>query len=93
MIKIKTKLVLKPTNTYEATCDSCGNKLERVMAGEENLQYDDALIINFDGGYGMYIDPMIDNPYGIICKECTDKLFKENPFLMKILKGENKEII
>lgn len=57
------------------------------MAGTE--QYDNALIIQFDGGYGMFCDPMTEEQFSglqaIICHECAHALCALMPWMSRII--------
>ncbi len=91
MIKIKKKIVEKEIKIFEVSCDNCDKKLKQVFASEkESLQYEFALVIKFSGGYGMYIDPMMNEKHlGIFCKDCATKLIDAFPGMEKIINNEN----
>lgn len=38
------------------TCDSCGEPLALDVEGDPSHGYDNALVISFDGGYGMFVE-------------------------------------
>jgi len=64
-------------------CTACGKELEPEFPGinPESEQYDNALEVKFDGGYGMFIDP-IDKEYrAIICHECAHELCERVPWI------------
>jgi hypothetical protein len=47
-------------------------------------QYDNALIIDLNGGYGMYFDDFPTSHYRlIICGACATALIKEQPWIGK----------
>lgn len=55
---------------------------------ETSLQYDNALEIQFDGGYGMFIDPMGDEAHGfhaVICHDCAITMCTKVPWVAKLL--------
>jgi len=68
------------------TCDACGKTLEKVFEDTppEVLQYDNALHIRIEGGYGEFIDaidPNRDAYYSIICHECAHDLCEKVPWI------------
>ena len=70
-------------------CDSCGKELALVThANPKSEQFEDALVLQFDGGYGMYIDIVneveLRDVRFVLCKDCADKLLAENPFITKV---------
>lgn len=88
-------------------CHSCEKKLLPVFQKQEpsdkdHYQYDNALVLSFEGGYGMFIDPFpgdypVDYEKGfispsngeiriIICHDCSHKLCEDNPWIDKLIK-------
>lgn len=70
-------------------CDSCGKPLTLVQhADPKGEQFEDALVIQFVGGYGMFIDVMSreehDSLRFVLCQECADRLVADNPFIAKV---------
>lgn len=66
-------------------CYGCAAPLEPVDGMDSEVQFDGALQVSFDGGYGMYIEDkwadtgaqMFDGAATvniIICKDCTEYL-------------------
>jgi hypothetical protein len=75
-------------------CDSCGAELTPVIDGhsqDENSggyageQYEDALVVHVEGGYGMYVDDV----YGqlehrvLLCAKCADRLTELFPCILR----------
>lgn len=75
------------------TCDACGKTLDKVFDGTppEVLQYDNALHIRLDGGYGEFIDNIEplnsggDRYYSIICHECAHDLCERVPWIATMI--------
>lgn len=67
-------------------CANCGKELHPVE-GASAPQYDNALAIEFSGGYGMFIDPMTADPiYAVmLCHECAHGLCEATPWIGKLL--------
>lgn len=77
------------------TCDACGKTLEKVFdrTPPEVLQYDNALHVRFDGGYGEFVDNFgteeeRDRYYAIICHECAHDLCAKVPWIKNVLLPE-----
>jgi hypothetical protein len=67
-------------------CRSCKAELIPDAKSDTDYQFDNALWIRFDGGYGMFIDPFDEAPpKAVICHECAHKLCDENPWLKDLL--------
>lgn len=73
---------------FNVRCDNCDAELEPVLPifknnpenGIDSLQFDNALVIQFAGGYGMYFDSVLyDPPPVILCKSCADELMERYP--------------
>ena len=90
---------LKPLTATELlrrlkpTCDSCGATLEKVFEEHDALQYDNALHIRFDGGYGEFVDaPFMpggpDSLYNIICHDCAHALCEAFPWVKATLRPD-----
>ena len=73
------------------TCSGCGVRLEPSMPGSEAWgQFEDALEVQFHGGYSMYIDPIPPGevvPTAVLCKDCADALVNSAPWADKLLSG------
>ena len=68
-------------------CASCREELIPDGNMDTDYQFDNALWITFDGGYGMFIDPMCDKPPRmVLCHECAHKLCDNNPAIHALLK-------
>ena len=77
-------------------CDRCDRPLEAQHEGCEHFclwhrnispgQWDNALIINFEGGYGMFVDPAVsaDRIEAVLCHECAHQLVQE-PWVRKAI--------
>lgn len=68
-------------------CKSCLNEVSTIT-GQETT-YDNALIIEFHGGYGMFFDD-IDDPDHIehtviLCHDCAHDLCDKIPFIKNML--------
>jgi hypothetical protein len=56
-------------------CYGCAKRLVTAMSHDTDYQFDNALWVQFDGGYGMFIDPMGDERARVvICHECAHDL-------------------
>jgi hypothetical protein len=75
-------------------CFSCGVELKSVypeMSSFDKFREEypnhceDALIIIFQGGYGMRVDPLVDTDLTIIlCYNCTNKMIEAVPWLNRV---------
>jgi hypothetical protein len=77
---------------HQTVCRACDRELKPVFAGEtKEFQFDDALLIDFRGAYGMFVDP-IDQPDGfyrvIICSACARELCRAFPWISALLQSE-----
>lgn len=74
-------------------CGSCGKELEPESGGPDfdpaSEQYDNALEITFNGGYGMFIDPIDEEYRVIICHECAHHLCETVQWIGKLLNPFN----
>ena|SRR5579871_327227 len=70
-------------------CAACGVVLQPIPGSRGNL--DNALIIEFKGGYGMFVDPLPPDPpmRALLCHECAHKLTQENPWMHKMIDPYN----
>ncbi len=81
---------------YEYYCDGCGALLKSACSGKyrlktPTLQLEGALVLRFSGGYGMYFDPIGEEPEPVLlCKQCADALFAQFPFLKTAITGGNQ---
>jgi hypothetical protein len=67
-------------------CDSCNKELSLVDPSSGDNQYDNALEIEFGGGYGMFVDPLPGKEYkALICHDCAVFLCQAIPFIEKII--------
>jgi len=75
-------------------CNSCGTELtmNSISADlhrrrDDYPQYDNAMIIDVKGGYGMFFDPLADfNPTryrSVICSKCANKIMDTFPWLVE----------
>lgn len=76
--------VKKIVEDYDVvSCDNCLKKLELVDPNYSNIKslvYEDALIVQFDGGYGMFIDDVPkEKRTFIFCSECSLLLVEQFP--------------
>jgi len=75
---IKTKTVNVDIEVTESlACDNCGANIPLVFEdpGGTTQQGHDALAIIFTGGYGMYVDPLVQHDLQVLwCKKCADLL-------------------
>jgi hypothetical protein len=56
-------------------CYGCAKRLVTALPDDTDYQFDNALWVQFDGGYGMFIDPMGDERARVvICHECAHDL-------------------
>lgn len=71
-------------NPQKCPIDGCDELPEDHTHPPKYLQYDNALHVRFDGGYGEFIDnigPGPDNYYSIICHECAHDLCEKVPWI------------
>ena len=91
-IKTEIEVIPRPTTVFKAPhCARCGNALvledflkEAVTENGnwETLQASGALIISFEGGYGMAVDPIGGDDFRwIICELCAHQFLDDNPWL------------
>lgn len=79
-------------------CYACNKALEPVMEdqGDEAHQWDSALIIDFEGGYGMFTDPMGAPPAEydkgilpagkvVVCHDCAHEMCDALPWVKKLI--------
>jgi len=73
-----------------ARCDSpiqlADHQKDTVTAGGnwQHLQAPGALIIRFEGSYGMAVDPIDGNEFRwILCEDCAHKFLDDNPWLRR----------
>ena len=92
-INVAIKTITKDVVTTESlTCDDCGCAIPLVFPEIEGRTWQgkDALLIEFDGGYGMYIDPLNEAAkQAVLCKDCADKLRQQHPWIDKIIRSED----
>lgn len=82
--KLERKELL--VNTYhDVRCDRCDQALEvqEGFTNSANLQYDNALILEYHGGYGMFVDRLDEHVDGfdemynsILCHKCGHELME-----------------
>lgn len=63
----------------------CGRELVPEANTDTEYQFDNALWIRFDGGYGMFVDPMREEYKIVICHECAHALCDQHPWIGKLL--------
>jgi hypothetical protein len=70
--------------------DGCGELPEDHRHPPKYLQYDNALHVRFDGGYGEFVDNYEggDRYYSIICHECAHDLCERVPWIKDVLRPE-----
>lgn len=57
--KIQVELLQTQTHYTEVACDKCSKPLEKqFITDPRSLQYDNALVLTLDGGYGMFLDDL-----------------------------------
>ncbi len=67
-------------------CANCGTELNPVFPGlnrrKDDCQYENALIIDFTGGYGMFDDDIPNlTKQAILCHDCAHALIAANPWM------------
>lgn len=86
---IKTKTISVEVEVTESlSCDNCGENIPLVFADPngQTQQGDDALQITFDGGYGMYVDPLVQPDLHMLwCKKCADALCAAFPSIHELI--------
>lgn len=75
-------------------CAKCKKELELVSQGHPlrrrddwTVQYDNALAIEFIGGYGMFDDPYMKSSkelIEILCHDCAHQFLADNPWITSI---------
>ena len=74
-------------DAYQMNCSSCNKVLDRAIPShmrrrDDFPQYEDALVIDVLGGYGMFFDNINNNRVRyILCKKCADIFVTDNIFL------------
>ncbi|MFM7088326.1 MAG: hypothetical protein ACKOW9_02225 [Candidatus Paceibacterota bacterium] len=81
--RVESKEVLV-TTYHDVKCDRCDEALveQPGFTNSMNLQYDNALIMEFHGGYGMFVDRLEEDPEGgfdelyssLLCHKCAHSL-------------------
>lgn len=90
MIKSRNKTV-EVEVTESLACDNCEAAIPLVFPDADRIHQQGlhALEVHFDGGYGMYIDP-IGEPAEqfrmLWCNSCADKLTEAFPSIAKRIK-------
>lgn len=86
---IKTKTISVEVEVTESlACDNCGANIPLVFDDPSGptQQGDDALQITFDGGYGMYVDPLVQHNLRVLwCKTCADALCAAFPSINELI--------
>jgi hypothetical protein len=71
-------------------CHGCSTRLVPGLRTDTDYQFDNALWLQFDGGYGMFIDPMTEEPVrAVICHACAHQLCDTVPWLAGLLNPAN----
>lgn len=75
-------------------CSACGSELRPVFedsAKDYPEQLDNALILVFEGGYGMFIDPFENHGEhrAALCHDCAHALCKANPWMTALIEPFN----
>jgi len=91
MITIKKVQVVTSRTEYSATCDNCDTPLVHdAVASKNSMQFQDALVIDLNGGYGMFFDSLIrGDPRLVLCEKCANKLIKQFPCFQRAIDWEN----
>lgn len=75
--------VPEPTPVH---CQGCATRLVPGLRTDTTYQFDNALWLQFDGGYGMFIDPMAEESVrAVICHDCAHDLCDKVPWLAGLL--------
>lgn len=81
--------MMKAEPTIITHCSACGKELEPEFDGSDfdpaSEQWENALEVQFNGGYGMFIDPIDEDYRAIICHECAHELCDKTPWIKKLL--------
>lgn len=91
---------MKPGNTgitewttmRNKNCVACGKNLINVFENVDQYeQYNNALWVEFTGGYGEFVDVLVTpNPYqAVICHECAHDLCDKIPWIGKLIDPHN----
>ena len=91
MITIKKVWLEQIRNEYSATCDNCDTPLiHDAVASKTSMQFQDALVIDLNGGYGMFFDCITSgDPRLVLCEKCANKLIEQFPCFREAIDGEN----
>jgi len=83
------------TDYTPRTCDRCDKDLTPQHDGCEHHcmwhrevepeQWDNALVVKFDGGYGMFVDPIEREFSAVLCHECAHQLLEQEPWMRKAI--------
>src|SRR3990167_648088 len=83
-------------STIITHCSACDKKFKpycEVDFDPATEQLDNALEIEFSGGYSMFVDLVFDQPEGVcrvmICHECAHELCDKIPWINKLLDPHN----
>lgn len=67
-------------------CTACGSRLVAVGRMDSEHQFDNALWLEFSGGYGMFIDPCGEEPpRAVLCHDCAHQLCDLLPWMAGLL--------
>ena len=68
-------------------CANCGSELQPVFDGQKYpRQCDNALEIEFSGGYGMFIDPIGESrKIALLCHDCAHALCNQYPWMAELV--------
>lgn len=58
------------------SCAGCGTLLHSATGADTTRQFDDALVVSFEGGYGMFVDdgPLAEPRQALVCGHCATAL-------------------
>ena len=88
---IKIKTIQKDVEVTDTlTCDNCGEVIPLVFPGTEAVteQGRNALGIDFSGGYGMYVDPLVTPKLHVLwCQSCAERLEAAFPSITELFGG------
>jgi len=79
-------------------CANCGAELKSMgdlhpmrRRDDWTIQYDRALAVTIDGGYGMFFDVIGSSERertALLCHDCAHAFVRANPWLLRLLEAE-----
>lgn len=72
-------------------CRVCQTELQPVFSPDTEYQFDNALWVNFTGGYDMFVEslPGLAPPPVVLCHSCAHDLCDQVPWIAELLDPEH----